>query len=121
MKGIAVLFLVQVIIIQVTVAHFTPKIEAYSQRAAIEFFKVLQGKDAYVKVLGYKSYAHLFYSKKMPQANDNHYNEEWLLTGDVDKPTYFVCKLMQADKYRAMPQLEEMGAKNGFVFFKRKQ
>jgi len=121
MKGIAVLFVVQVIIIQVTVTHFTPKIEAYSQRAAIEFFKVLQGKDVYVKVLGYKSYAHLFYSEKMPQANDNHYNEEWLLTGDVDKPTYFVCKLMQADKYRAMPQLEEMGAKNGFVFFKRKQ
>ena len=119
-KGIIALFIVQVIIIQVTVLHFTPKIEAYSQRAAIDFFKVLEGKDVYVKVLGYKSYAHLFYSKKMPQSNANHYNEEWLLTGDVDKPVYFVCKTMQADVYRAMPQLEEMGGKNGFVFFKRK-
>ncbi len=120
LKGIIALFIVQVIIIQVTVLHFTPKIEAYSQRAAVEFFKVLEGKDVYVKVLGYKSYAHLFYSKKMPQSNANHYNEEWLLTGEVDKPVYFVCKTMQADTYRAMPQLEEMGGKNGFVFFKRR-
>ena len=120
LRGIMALLIVQVIIIQVTVLHFTPKIEAYSQRAAIDFFKVLEGKDVYVKVLGYKSYAHLFYSKKMPQSNANHYNEEWLLTGDVDKPVYFVCKTMQADVYRAMPQLEEMGGKNGFVFFKRK-
>lgn len=118
--GIIVLFAVQVIIIQVTVLHFTPKIEAYSQGAAIEFFKGLEGKDVYVKVLGYKSYAHLFYTKKMPQANKEHYNEEWLLYGDVDKPTYFICKITNADKYRAMPQLEEIGSKNGFVFFKRK-
>ncbi|MCB0697979.1 MAG: hypothetical protein KDC07_11475, partial [Chitinophagaceae bacterium] len=93
---------------------------AYSQRAAIEFFESLEGKDVYVKVLGYKSYAHLFYTKRMPQANPNHYNEEWLLYGDVDKPTYFICKIMNADAYRTLPQLEEIGSKNGFVFFKRK-
>ena len=119
-RGVIVLFAVQIIIIQVTVLHFTPKIEAYSQRAAIEYFESLQGKDVYIKVLGYKSYAHLFYSRKMPKANPQQYNEEWLLTGDVDKPTYFICKIMQADNYRAMPQLEEIGSKNGFVFFKRK-
>lgn len=119
-KGMLVLFAVQLIIIQITVTHFTPKIEAYSQRAAIEFFETLQGKDVYVKVLGYKSYAHLFYSRKMPQANEQHYDEEWLLTGDIDKPAYFVCKIMLAEQYRAMPQLEEIGTKNGFVFFKRR-
>lgn len=120
LKGITVLLIVQAIIIQVAVTHFTPKIEAYSQGAAIEYFKELQGKDVYVRVLGYKSYAQLFYTRKMPHANELHYNEEWLLTGDIDKPAYFVCKLMQADQYRAMPQLEEIGDKNGFVFFKRK-
>lgn len=119
-KGIMLLFAVQIIIIQVTVLHFTPKVEAYSQRAAIEFFESLQGKDVYVKVLGYKSYAHLFYSRKMPKANPQHYNEEWLLYGEVDKPTYFICKIMNADTYRALPQLEEIGSKNGFVFFKRR-
>lgn len=119
-KGIMVLFAVQIIIIQVTVLHFTPKVEAYSQRAAIEFFESLQGKDVYVKVLGYKSYAHLFYSRKMPKATPQHYNEEWLLYGEVDKPTYFICKIMNVETYRALPQLEEIGSKNGFVFFKRK-
>lgn len=119
-KGILVLCAVQIITIQVTVLHFTPKIEAISQRAAIEYFQSFIGKDVYVHVLGYKSYAHLFYTQKQPQTNNNYDNEEWLLTGNLDKPAYFICKVMDADKYRAMPQLEETGSKNGFVFFKRK-
>lgn len=119
-KGMLVLCTVQIVIIQVTVLHFTPKIEAISQRAAIEYFQSFAGKDVYVHVLGYKSYAHLFYTQKQPQTNNNYDNEEWLLNGNVDKPTYFICKIMDADKYRALPQLEETGSKNGFVFFKRK-
>lgn len=119
-KGVLVLCAVQVITIQVTVLHFTPKIEAISQRAAIEYFQSFIGKDVYVHVLGYKSYAHLFYTQKQPQTNNNYDNEEWLLTGNIDKPAYFICKVMEADKYRSMPQLEETGSKNGFVFFKRK-
>lgn len=119
-KGLIVLFAVQVFIIQVTVLYFTPKIEAFSQRAAIEFFEEFQGKDVYVAVLGYKSYAHLYYTRKMPQSNPNYTNEEWLLNGELDKPAYFICKIMIADKYRALPQLKELGSKNGFVFFKRR-
>ena len=119
-KAFVGLCLLQIIIIQVTVLHFTPKIEAFSQRAAIEYFKGLQGQDAYVHVLGYKSYAHLFYARTMPQNNPNRTNEEWLLTGNVDKPVYFICKIMDADKYRQLPQLQETGSKNGFVFFKRR-
>jgi 4-amino-4-deoxy-L-arabinose transferase-like glycosyltransferase len=114
------LCLLQIVIIQVTVLHFTPKIEAFSQRAAIDYFKGLQGKDVYVHVLGYKSYAHLFYARTMPQSNPNRTNEEWLLTGSTDKPAYFICKIMDADKYRQLPQLMETGSKNGFVFFKRR-
>lgn len=118
-RSIVMLFAVQVMIIQVTITHFTPKIEAYSQRAAINFFEGLQGKDVYVAVLGYKSYAHLFYTRKMPKQNPNHTNEDWLLHGDIDKPAYFICKIMIADKYRALPQLTELGSENGFVFFRR--
>lgn len=118
-KGLIILFFVQVLIIQVTVSHFTPKIERYSQHAAIEFFEQFQSKDVYVHVLGYKSYAHLFYTSKMPPKNINSYNEDWLLYGEVDKPAYFICKVMNADHYRLLPQLEEIGSENGFVFFKR--
>lgn len=126
-RGMLVLCAVQLIIIQVAIVHFTPKIEAYSQRAAIRFFKSCRGRDVYVHVLGYKSYAQLFYTGKTRPANPQYYdsngrvNEAWLLTGDVDKPVFFVCKITAADRYAAMPQLEEIGRKNGFVFFRRRR
>jgi 4-amino-4-deoxy-L-arabinose transferase-like glycosyltransferase len=119
-KGMILLCALQILIIQVTVIHFTPKIEAYSQRAAIEYFKGFAGQDVYICVLGYKSYADLFYAKKMPSNNPNYHKEAWLLNGNVDKPTYFICKVQNADKFRAMPQLLDLGTKNGFAFFKRK-
>ncbi len=119
-KGFSLLCITQLILIQVTVLHFTPKIEAYSQRAAIRYFKGFQGEDVYVRPLGYKSYAHLFYTMKRPQANPNAYNEEWLLSGPVDKPAYFITKNTSADHFRSIPTLEEIGSRNGFVFFRRK-
>jgi 4-amino-4-deoxy-L-arabinose transferase-like glycosyltransferase len=125
-KGMLLLCAIQLVIIQVTITHFTPKIEAYSQRAAVAFFEELQGKDVYVHVLGYKSYAHLFYTRKTPPSDTQYYdksgrvNEAWLLEGRVDKPVFFVCKITAAERYEALPQLEEIGRKNGFVFFRRK-
>lgn len=125
MKGIITLCAVQVVMIQVTILHFTPKIEGYSQRAAIEFFKGFEGKEVYIFPLGYKSYANLFYAKKPQFANKEYYkdgkvNEGWLLEGNVDRPTYFISKVQNADQYKKMPQLQCIGEKNGFVFFKRR-
>jgi len=122
-RGIITLCVLQLVIIQITVLHFTPKVEAYSQRASIDFFESLKGKDVYVHTLGYKSYAHLFYTEKQPYSSAEYYSkdsEKWLLTGKVDKPTYFVAKLTVYNEYKAMPQLQVIGEKNGFVFFKRK-
>ncbi len=125
-KGMLALIGVQLLLIQITVLHFTPKIEAYSQRAAIEFFKNYKGKDVYVQVLGYKSFAHLFYTDEKKPTNPMYYdslgkaNEQWLLTGNVDKPTYFCCKITAVDEYIHLPTLQEMYRKNGFVFFKRR-
>jgi len=135
-NGIITLCLLQIVIIEVTVLHFTPKIEAISQRAAIDYFESFKGKDVYVYPLGYKSYAHLFYTDKKPSLNPNYtikggvdsngksfppkVNEQWLLKGNVDKPTYFISKIMDEKKYDTMPQLQEIGSKNGFAFFKRR-
>lgn len=119
-KGLVVLFAIQIIIIQVTVLHFTPKIEHISQRAAIEYFESLKDKDVYVQVLGYKSYAHLFYTKKGEPTNENYYDEDWLLTGEVDKPVYFVCKIIKLDEYLKYPQLVEVDRRNGYVLLMRK-
>lgn len=119
-KGFIFLAFLQIVLIQITVLHFTPKVEAYSQRAAIDFFKSLKGKDVYVQVLGYKSYAHLFYTQKQPSVNPNYYSEKWLLSGAIDKPAYFVCKVQDAPYYSS-PLMLEIARQNGFVFFMRKR
>ncbi len=118
--AVLVLASVQIVIIQITILHFTPKIEAYSQRAAIRYFKSFVGTDVYVLPLDYKSYAHLFYTKKQPPDNKNSHDRNWLLEGASDKPVYFICKITGADRFRSMPQLQEIGTQNGFVFFKRR-
>ncbi|MBV8254160.1 MAG: glycosyltransferase family 39 protein [Chitinophaga sp.] len=119
-EGLITLFVSTIIAIQVTVVHFVPKVEAYSQRAAIEFFESFQGKDVYVKALSYHSYAQHYYSREMPHSNPNYYNTEWLLNGNIDKPAYFICRITDAEPYLQHPHLEKIGEKNGFVFFKRK-
>lgn len=134
-KGMISLCVLQLVIIQVTVLHFTPKIEAYSQRAAIDYYKSFAGRDVYVQPLGYKSYANLFYAQKQPATDPDYQgmridksgkdlqpiaNEQWLLHGNVDKPTYFICKIQDSAKYAALPELTVTGSSNGFVFLKRK-
>jgi len=118
-RAMRLLLIGTIIILQVTVLHFTPKIEAYSQRAAIRYFKGFVGKDVYIHVLGYKSYAHYFYAETQPQNNPKRRDESWLLKGDVDKPTYFICKITAAEPYKHSKELKLLGEKNGFVFFKR--
>jgi hypothetical protein len=118
--GILCLFLSTIFVMQLTIVHFTPKIEKFSQGAAIEFFQSHEGKDDYVQVLSYHSYAHLFYTKKLPSANKDYYKKDWLLSGAVDKPTYFICRITDSAPWRANPNLVVIGEKNGFVFFKRK-
>lgn len=132
--GITVLAAAQIVIIQATVLHFTPKIEAYSQRSAIEFYKTFEGKNVYVQPVGYKSYANLFYTKKTAATDSNYIrirhddkgkevqpeaNSDWLMNGKTDKPVFFICKIMDADKLRSMPNLTQIGGSNGFAFFKR--
>jgi 4-amino-4-deoxy-L-arabinose transferase-like glycosyltransferase len=135
-KGMTLLCLIQVIIIQVTVLHFTPKIEASTQRAAIDYFKSFAGQDVYVHPLNYMSYANLFYAEKRPATDSNYRhnktdkkgrdlqpeaNEHWLLYGKVDKPVYFICKIQDTQKFDTLKNLKQIGGSNGFVFLKRTQ
>ncbi len=119
-KGIVLLFVGSMFTINVASILIVPKVEKYSQGAAIEFYKSLIGKDCYIMPLGFKSYAHLYYSKKQPKpiAIDN--NLGWYLNGEVDKPTYFVAKITSKqhlqDNY---PHLKVLYEKNGFVFYTR--
>ena len=103
-----------------------PKIETYTQRAPVDFFKSLTGKDVYVHTLGYKSYAPYFYQRKELK-NSKYYMkmtgeeyEDFLLTGNIQKPAYFSAKNNNIDEYLVrQPELKELYRKNGFVFFVR--
>jgi len=116
------IFAVTILFTYFNVVFITPKIEGYSQRAAIEFYKSLSDKKVYVATLGYKSYAQLFYADIKPYSNPKASETTWLLNGDIDRPAYFVYKIQRKERYRVeYPQLEILYEKNGFVFTKRKK
>lgn len=108
--------------LQLVMTFFVPRIEMYSQHAAIEFFKSIQHEDAYAKTVGYKSYAPYFYSTVMPGNRKETKDEQWLLTADVDKPTYLVCRVNNKDEILSEhgSRLEILYEKNGYVFMRRK-
>lgn len=119
-KAMTAFFVAQIVIIQVLLLHFTPKIEAYSQRPAIEFFKQFRGKDVLVYPMGYYSYAHLFYSQKQPGANIDTLDKYDLIGMTVSKPVYYICRINKLEEFTAYTNLEVIGKKNSFVFLKKK-
>lgn len=108
------LFILSVVLILV------PKIEKYSQNALIEFFKSRSDDNIYLENLHFKSYATYFYGNIQPPENQNYYNQEWLLTGDIDKDVYFVTKIHRVSLMEKYEEVKEIGRKNGFVFYFRK-
>ncbi len=118
--GIVGIFSFSLFAVNIASVVVVPRIEQYSQGAAIEFYEYLQGKDCYVETISFKSYAHLFYTKKQLQTNQSSYNSDWLSRGEIDKPVYFVSKITALDdvaKYYS--ELKEIYRKNGFVFWLR--
>ena len=104
-------------------ANVVPKIERYTQGAAIDFYESKRGQDVYIQVLGFKSYAHLFYfqkKKSVYSAQKESEYENWLLNGKVDKPVFFITKIDRLKDYHYHPNLEVIKEENGFVFLKRK-
>lgn len=119
-QGVIGIFLISLLTVNMASLIIAPRIEQYSQGAAIEFYEYLQDKECYLETIGFKSYAHLFYSNKKEAANKNSYNMDWLLKGEIDKPTYFVSKITSVDEiHNNHPQLKEIYRKNGFVFWLR--
>ncbi len=140
------LFIHSIIVIQASVIMIVPKIELHSQHATIEFYQSLKNEDCYVNTVGFKSYAHLFYSGKEKSQTENslllnyvnHQREvqnknqdwpdsktfdqlerTWQLTGEIDKNAYFVSKISSIKNLEGRNGIVELSRKNGFVFWKR--
>lgn len=123
-----------------------PKVERYTQGAAIDFYKTLKGKDCYLETSGFKSYAYLFYSDKQPTMNTpkllkfakeigereakegiydpmqsfSRYCVIYMQSNKLDKPGYLALKFMDEDDYaKRYPEYKKLYSKNGFVFLKK--
>lgn len=116
--GFAMLVVSTALCLQTAMIAFVPKMEYYTDAGPIQLFRSVSGKDVYARAL-FKSYADLFYAKKKPGGNPKDYDENWLINGPIDKPAYFVCRIDKAWQYRKLPQLKEVKAEYGYVYFVR--
>lgn len=115
------LFLGNAIVLMLVLVFFFGRIELYTQNAHVEFCKSLAGKEGYVETSGFKSYVHLFYSKRLPPENPKYNNMDWLINGNVDADVYIVSKTNKKEYWQGIQTVEQIGEKNGFLFFKRKR
>lgn len=147
-KFIYLLFFGSLFAIYSLIMVVTPKIEQYSQHAAIEFYKMCAKNGYDVETISFKSYATLFYGKITRETMNNpdfkayaikrleqlrrdgetknavmytgliHTN--WLEEGVIEKPAFFVSKITDVDEIRERrPALTEIYRQNGFVFYVR--
>lgn len=118
--AIRTVFFATALLMFIYTAIVVPKIEGYTQQTVIDFYESKRGQDIYVWPIGFKSYAQFFYFKKPPGVRPEASNEEWLINGPVDKPTFLISRIDRAEPYRSHPNLELIKEENGFVFFRRK-
>jgi len=146
LKFIYFLFLGSLFAVYSLIMLVAPRIEQYSQRATIEFYKQCASHGFNVETLGFKSYATLFYGELNPsfkkdesfkkyielkrnEYEANNVNVEvsyslirthWLMDGFGKKPAFFVTKTTNEDVVvRDCPQFKELYRQNGFIFYMR--
>jgi 4-amino-4-deoxy-L-arabinose transferase-like glycosyltransferase len=116
-KAVVALFSANLIFSFFSMVLIVPNIEAYTQRAAIEFCKSVGEKDDYVHTLGFKSYAVYFYAQRQPPGlpSDFDLNDPTEIPGS--RNLYIIMKNTKKEKYlQEYPRLEYLYEKNGFVF-----
>lgn len=133
------------VFIFLSIVVIVPKIELYTQNAAIEFYKSRAKKHCYVETQGFKSYASVFYSNRLPGdytnpdqlafistqldvmekeghsrlASFSTSNVLWMEYGNIDRPAYIVIKTKEEKNLLETPGFTKLYHKNGFSFFVR--
>ncbi|WP_317896526.1 ArnT family glycosyltransferase [Aurantibacillus circumpalustris] len=136
---------VNLLFITSSVLVIVPKIEAYTQHAAIEFYKEHAQESCYVETHNFRSYAYLFYSNTKPSdyvnpdqiayiENQLNVMEKqghsrllsyatsnllWMEHGKIDRPAYIVCKTKDEKHLDGLTEIHKLYQKNGFSFFVR--
>ncbi|CAN5167724.1 phospholipid carrier-dependent glycosyltransferase [soil metagenome] len=119
-KGFLLLFYSTAICLFFYLSAVIPKIEKFSQGPAITFYQSLIGKNVSVVPFGFKSYAHYFYFEKSFSPHKDQDEElSRLLTGNIDKPAYFVVKVGNAEFSTACKNCRLIKKEGGFLFYIR--
>jgi len=119
--ALVALFITALIGINLTILLITPKVEPYSQGAAIEFYESKQGQNVLVEPLRFKSYAHLFYTMRPQQYTRSLADSIKQHNSHPEIPVFYVGKIQNREENeREMPYLQFLYEKNGFVFYQRK-
>ncbi len=116
-KGIFLLFAVNLLFANMSQVIIVPQVEKISQKAMIDFFVKHQKEDAYFTSYGMKSYAPLFYARKM---KPDDISKTEMLSGTIHKPVYVMCRITKKEEFaQKHPKFSIVQNKNGYVFFKR--
>jgi hypothetical protein len=103
-----------------SLALIVPRVEKYSQAAMIEFIQSKKLEDCYVEVVGFKSYAQLFYKDKKQPASPNELDANYILSGPTTKPVYVITRVDKLQTLDSPDRYTELYRKNGFVFLKKR-
>ena len=96
-----------------------PKIESYSQASLIEFCKSTDPEKSYVETIGFKSYAPLFYGRRIPPSFPDISDLSNPIAIPENRELFIVMKITRKLQYlEKYPQLEYLYEKNGYVFTK---
>ncbi|MGZ4042438.1 MAG: ArnT family glycosyltransferase [Bacteroidia bacterium] len=138
-------FATSLLFIYLSINVLAPKVEQYTQQATIDFYKACALHPCYVETHGFKSYAYLFYSNRMPSdyinadqaksieayldnmerqghsrfSSYSNANCEWMKYGNIDRPAFIVAKTKDEKELLPNLSLKKLYDKNGFTFFVR--
>lgn len=117
--GIIGLFGTTLITVSCLSIFIAPKIDRYTQESLFELYKE-NANTTYLQPIGYHSYAHLFYGKRMPPSESHEDELAWMIKGDVDKPVLFVSRIQDVEStQKYFPHLSVIDQKGGYVILER--
>lgn len=119
-RALPVLYLSTAITLQLSLLAVVPKIEQYIQGEMVAFFQEKAKEGAYVKAIGFKSYAQYYYGEVNLERTRGLKNWDSLLVAGSHKPIYTICKFGKTKKMDEDARFERIGGQYGFVFYQFK-
>ncbi|MCF8258038.1 MAG: glycosyltransferase family 39 protein [Flavobacteriales bacterium] len=118
--GIPLLFGTTFITVWLIGVVIAPKIEQYTQRDLVEFYRGKSTERCYLRPLHFHSYAHLFYGEARPDLGPQSREVNWLALESVDRPVYFIARNKDIGQvHRWFPHIQVTEERGPFVIMER--